>query len=471
MARSVSDNVNIFEPGKDILDRAVEGYEENVPLLGQIAAGFTPPGIAMDVAAAGKYGRDAFKEFKQGNIGSGFKNAGIAALSGIAAVPLFGEVARPFKAALKSIDSAPGPAGINTLKVDPIPTPAVMPTAGSPVFEGSLRKKGPGVEKDFKVKFNAHQEGVQSAEELFGKSLRLNPEFQTVLAKVSDDLGLDRALTRNTKIDPDTMQTAFQIKTMPRIIEKVDTKYKGDFTQITDSVRNRIFVNTPEEADAVAKRLSDMFPTVDSGTQLYKKFGLIDRKLNIQFTGSNGEKIIGEVGIITKPMHDASDKAHKIYEAYRAPLKGMPAGAANSSIVKEGLRLEKVMQDIFNPAQMQIDPRFLKDLVEVFNKGGQVVAGRSGRLVPITPNMFSNSVFSKRAPSEKKSLICNGVAISHSEDSGDIKKPNTVLSTSGVTTAGPFSQEKYNISFIEPIVHKSANNNNDIFVELDEEDL
>ena len=70
MARSVSDNVNIFEPGKDILDRAVEGYEENVPLVGQIAAGFTPPGIAMDVAAAGKYGRDAFKEFKQGNIGS-----------------------------------------------------------------------------------------------------------------------------------------------------------------------------------------------------------------------------------------------------------------------------------------------------------------------------------------------------------------------------------------------------------------
>ena len=100
MARSVSDNVNIFEPGKDILDRAVEGYEENVPLLGQIAAGFTPPGIAMDVAAAGKYGRDAFKEFKQGNIGSGFKNLGVAGLSGLAAVPLLGEATRPFKSAL-----------------------------------------------------------------------------------------------------------------------------------------------------------------------------------------------------------------------------------------------------------------------------------------------------------------------------------------------------------------------------------
>ena len=471
MTRSVSDNVNIFEPGKDILDRAVEGYEENVPLLGQIAAGFTPPGIAMDVAAAGKYGRDAFKEFKQGNIGSGFKNLGVAGLSGLAAVPLFGEAARPFKSALKSIDSAPGPAGITTLKVDPIPTPAVMPVPGNPVFEGKLRMQGPNVEKDFQIQFNKHQSAASSPEKLFGTSLKLNPEFQTVIAKVADDFGLERALTRNNKVDYDTGQTAFQIKTMPRIIEKADTKYGGDHTQITDAIRNRIFVETPAQADAVAKAISDIFPTVDSGTQIYKKFGFIDRKLNIQFTGSSGEKMIGEIGVITKPMADASDQAHKLYEAFRTPLKGLPAGSANSSVVKEGLRLEKAMQDIFNPAQAKIDPAFMKDLIEIFNKGGQVVAGRSGRLVPITPNMFSNSVFSKRDPSIKKSDICNGVAISHSEASGDMKKPNTELSTSGVTTAGPLSQEKYNISSITPIVHKSANNNNDIFIELDEEDL
>ena len=62
MAQGLTDNVNIFAPEKDILDRAVEGYEENVPLVGQIAAGFTPPGMAMDVVAAGKYGRDAVGE-------------------------------------------------------------------------------------------------------------------------------------------------------------------------------------------------------------------------------------------------------------------------------------------------------------------------------------------------------------------------------------------------------------------------
>lgn len=86
---------------KDLLDRAVEGYEENVPLLAQIAAGFTPPGIAMDIAAAGKYGRDAFRDFGAGNIGEGALNLGIAGLSGLAAVPVVGEIANLGKQGLK----------------------------------------------------------------------------------------------------------------------------------------------------------------------------------------------------------------------------------------------------------------------------------------------------------------------------------------------------------------------------------
>jgi len=95
MARSVSDNVNIFEPGKDYLDRAVEGYEENVPLLGQIAAGFTPPGVAIDIAEMTKYGRDAARQFGQGNMRGGFANAGIAGLSALGTIPLVGDLIKP----------------------------------------------------------------------------------------------------------------------------------------------------------------------------------------------------------------------------------------------------------------------------------------------------------------------------------------------------------------------------------------
>ena len=95
MAQNISDNINVFEPGKDYLDRAVEGYEQNVPLLAQIGAGFTPPGVAIDIAEMTKYGRDAAREFGQGNIGRGFANAGIAGLSALGTIPLVGDLIKP----------------------------------------------------------------------------------------------------------------------------------------------------------------------------------------------------------------------------------------------------------------------------------------------------------------------------------------------------------------------------------------
>ena len=92
MARSEVDNINIFAPQEDLLDMGVKAYEENVPLLGQIGVGLTPPGLAIDAAEAAKYGRDAFRDFGQGNIGSGLANTGIAALSAIGLVPVVGDL-------------------------------------------------------------------------------------------------------------------------------------------------------------------------------------------------------------------------------------------------------------------------------------------------------------------------------------------------------------------------------------------
>ena len=103
------DNINVFAP--DLLDKAVTGYEENVPLVAQIAAGFTPPGMAADVAAATKYGRDAFRDFSQGRLGEGGANLGIAALSGLGAIPLIGDLARGPKSILKQMVKADTPTG------------------------------------------------------------------------------------------------------------------------------------------------------------------------------------------------------------------------------------------------------------------------------------------------------------------------------------------------------------------------
>jgi predicted ABC-type ATPase len=105
---------------RDFLDKSIEEYEANVPLLTQIGVGFTPPGMAIDVAAAGKYGRDAFRDFGEGEIGKGFKNLGIAGLSGLAAIPLVGELAALAKQPVKASLKAPG--GISSIpKGDTLP--------------------------------------------------------------------------------------------------------------------------------------------------------------------------------------------------------------------------------------------------------------------------------------------------------------------------------------------------------------
>jgi len=456
MARSVSDSINVFEPDKDLLDRAVEGYEQNVPLSGQILAGFTPPGVAIDIAEMTKYGRDAAREFGQGNIGRGFANAGIAGLSALGTIPLVGDLIKP--------------GGKSFIKRTFLKTTTPSAAPGAPLKSDELRRKGGAFEKRTEKRFALHQLGPETTEDFFGRSLRLNPEFQDVVSKQADQFGLEVAVDarKGAKIDYETGQPLGQVKKTPRINEKVVDKYKGDHSQIMDPIRNKIFVETPAQADEIAKQISDKFPTIDSGMQIYKDFNLIDRKLNIAFTAKNGEKIITELVLQPKAMHLVSEKNHHLYEAFRSKHKGLQPGAADSNIVKEGKRLKDIMFKDFTRAQDEIDPAFLIDLVEKYNSGGQVISGSLGKLSSIAPNIFTNSASVKLVPSTKKSAICEGVAITQSDSSAGIKNPNTLSSTGGVMTAGPFSQEKYSIT---PILHKSANNNNEIYIELDEAEV
>ena len=580
MAQNISDNINVFEPGKDYLDRAVEGYEENVPLLAQIGAGFTPPGMAMDIAAAGKYGRDSFREFGQGNIGAGFGNLGISALSGLGAIPLVGDLVRGPKSILKGmlkgdadevvdiarinkkLDSAGNVSkspkervdtaeellnnaaagnsykGVNQTPRQPIEViknsdgtfnqlggtstlealqkngvtqipikifdskqafetadfsrkqakelkrtedaVKMQPTIGNPTFEGPVRGFGNKTEKVFKKQFNKHQGDIVDGDQLFQRSLRLNPEFQTAISNIARDLDVPQGANpvggkTLGNIDPDTGFPVGEVKLKPRTAEKVKDKYKGDFSQITDPIRTRIIVETPAQERLIADRIAKQFPVVDGERVIMKKSGYLDRKLNIQFTGSNGETLIGEVGIITRPMLDGAGEAHKYYEKYRKTNFGLRGKPSIGAIEKEGLRLEGIMKEIFERKGLEIDPDFYTDIIERFNKGGYVSSGRSGRLSPIVPNIFANSDFDNLEPSMKKSLTWPSVASIHPASSSNAGKYNPNLSSTPSTmTAGPFSQEKYNVSISnvsEPIVHISANNNNDIFVELDEEYL
>jgi len=121
-------------------------------------------------------------------------------------------------------------------------------------------------------------------------------------------------------------------------------------------------------------------------------------------------------------------------------------------------------EEVANYVHLQItnlkaDPSFY-DEVKKFASGGYVTAGSSGRSLPIAPNFVSKSVLDIFEPSTKKSATWLGSANVQSELPGDMKKPKYPAST-GLITAGPSSQPKYNVSFsINPSLQKFTNNYN-----------
>jgi hypothetical protein len=85
------DSQDIFEP--DLLDRGVEAYEAT-PLAAQILAGFTPAGLAADVASAAKYGRDAVRNLVAGQYGEAATPAILASLAAVGLIPVVGDIAK-----------------------------------------------------------------------------------------------------------------------------------------------------------------------------------------------------------------------------------------------------------------------------------------------------------------------------------------------------------------------------------------
>jgi hypothetical protein len=588
MARSEVDNINIFAPQEDLLDMGVKAYEENVPLIGQIAAGFTPPGMGIDLLSAGKYGRDAFRNFTSGQGKEGAINLGIAGLSALGAIPLIGDLARGPKSYLrqaltpktpnpleKAISKEGADEVININKINKITDPEtgtvikspparvedataqmkstsagyeykgvkqeprqpievlvqpdgslqqlagkssmealesagvssvpikkfasqeeflaydksrklnkeikrvknsvkLQPKAGSRTLEQSLEPFGSKTEKQVKQIFNGHQADIttgsvdEDALFLFERAKRLNPQFQ----KSMDDIAVEmnKKTTTNPGGEPGAinMETGSldgQVKLVPRMVEKASDKYAGDVSQMTDAIRTRIIVNTPAEEVELAKKIADKFPTIDSGRVL-KPEGYIDRKLNIQFTGTNGEKIIAEVGLITDEMWKASDKAHKIYDDFRTLFpKGMPTDPAllakyTDDVIREGRKMQGQMNELFGPAGKKIDQGFFDLDISKFAMGGAVsyATGRSGKVPPMVPNFSLKEDSDNSVPSTKKSATCAGLAGIH--ESSLIKNPRLPSGT-GSMTAGAFSQAKYKRDFsIEPILQKSAQNYN-----------
>ena len=378
MATSIND-VDIFEPKKDLLDRGVEAYDKNVPLLAKLGIGFTPQGLAIDAAEVGKYGRDAYRDFGSGDLGSGAMNLGIAGLSALGFIPFVGDLVKA--------------GGKEVLKRAPqkfidMRAKKLVPTKGNPTFEGPVRDMHPRLEKGLDRQMSKHQQDFASVDEMFKTAKIANKPFQKEIDDLAMNLNLRTAGSPGEVItDPNLLkhidpETGFDIrtgnmpgtvKTKPSMKRKMNDKYDGDFTRITDPIRTRVIANTTQEADEFARQIANRYPTKDSGNQI-SGLGLRDRKLNIQYTDPNGNKIIAEIGIVPQAMKDASELTHKPYEAWRVltgeykNVKDIPP-----QVLDQLDELKKIQLDIFADAEKSLDPSWLSnDIVKKFAKGGAV---------------------------------------------------------------------------------------------------
>jgi len=376
MATSIND-VDIFEPQKDLLDKSVEAYDENVPLLAKLAIGFTPQGLAIDGAELVKYGRDAYRDFGSGNFKEGAMNLGLAGLSGISFVPFAGDLVKA--------------GGKEFLKRSPqkfidMKAKKLVPTKGNPTFEGPVRNNSPRIEEALDKQMNKHQQNFTSPEEMFDTAKSANKPFQKEIDDVAMNLNLRTAGSPGEVItDPDLLKymkngvdirtgnAPGTVKTIQSIKRKAKDKYDNDFLQITDVIRTRVIANTTQEANEFARQIANRYPTKDSGNQL-SGLGLRDRKLNIQYTDPNGEKIIAEIGIVPQAMKDASELTHPIYNKWRV-LDGQYKNVKEipPQVLDQLDEFKQLQLDIFADAEKSLDPSWLSDeIVKKFAKGGAV---------------------------------------------------------------------------------------------------
>jgi hypothetical protein len=308
-------------------------------------------------------------------------NLGLAGLSGIGFIPFAGDLLKEggkqfAKGKIK------GTKAFNDLRAKPL-----TPTVGKPTFEAPLRAKSKDLEKAVDRQMNKHQKDFASIDEMFDTAKSANKPFQKEMDDVAMNLNLrtagspgevitDPALLKHMKngVDIRTGNAPGTVKTIKSMTRKMEGKYDGDFLQITDPIRTRIIANTTQEADEFARQIANRYPTKDSGNQI-SGLGLRDRKLNIQYTSPNGEKIIAEIGIVPQAMKDASELTHKPYEAWRVltakykNVEDVPIQVKNQ--IKE---LKQIQLDIFADAEKSLDPSWLSDeIVKKFAKGGAVI--------------------------------------------------------------------------------------------------
>ena len=451
MATSELDNIDLFEP--DALDVAVDTYSEQVPLMAQIGIGMTPAGLAVDAAEIAKYGRDAYRAIGSGDYNKALLGAAGAGLGIAGLVPVAGDIVKyGGKALMKALPVSKAAKQYQPKINAPVNEPDVQEIGGKKLF-GEVEKV-----------FKQPQQDIVDSDQLIKRAIDSNASFQTEIKNIADNLNLEK--TPSTKVNEQGNVVNIEVKSKESIDSKLARKRYGA-EGITDTIRTRVFVETADDADAVAKQVAQKFPTIDSKFQSIPENGYFDRKLNVQHTNpKDGKVILAEISMTTKPMAKAVDKAHKLYEKERDLLKGRPIDKLPIEDARRVDSLQQEQRQIYGDALRQSHPSIIEQTIPKFRYGGYV-SGRSGRSTPIMPNSSSKSSWESFVPSSKKSTICSPEAAVQDFSSSDKNKGLAKSSTRPIN-AGPFSQAKKSvISIKEYLLNPDRNANDVVYVNVD----
>lgn len=207
---------------------------------------------------------------------------------------------------------------------------------------------------------------TQTPQQLYRSAKRLNPGFQKEIADISKNLGLEKA---PKYIQKGERQFDVEIKSMPSILDKQIRGKK--VSEITDPLRTRIYINNPKNADDVVAQLKQKYDVLDEGEKLIKSTGFQARNVNVAYKSPvTGEKIVGEVQLISKPMAEASAKAHPFYTKQRsireAYFKKNPdATEIPVDIIKKEEALLNTQKKFFEEARKEMDESFSDAVVTI----------------------------------------------------------------------------------------------------------
>ena len=216
------------------------------------------------------------------------------------------------------------------------------------------------VEKNFTERL---QGSYKTPKEMHDAAVKLNPAFQQEIGDMARNLGLEKA---PKFIDKGGKKFDVEVKTLDSIIDK---RLRGkEISEITDPIRTRVFVNRPENADDMVAQLRKRYDVLDEGEKLIKATGFQARNVNVAYKAPNGETIIGEIQLISKPMADAAAKAHPYYTQQRSLRQSFYK--QNPNATKIPMRIEKkeeelinIQKGFFKEARKEMDDSFLEKVV------------------------------------------------------------------------------------------------------------